>query len=625
MHVHDHPPAVSPNVTAGVLLCARTVGEQLELQFPSASQILSATGATRSRAYEVASEIRQLLPTLVRPPGRPHTEPIEQPVSKIAELRGEALRFVMSHPGCVRLADERGRYGEPWRLFVLGLHERHPDVTLSDLAGALCMPLGTIEDWLRAPRPDAPEEDDGERDEAASEHDGKLAQIETVLCAWRSWSGDFGSFCEHVRRDHRLELGKTAIAQILFAHGERTPARRRGRSRDEHALRGAFETFFPGAQWVADGKTLEILIDGEAFRVNLELVVDAATDAAVGIAVTDEEDSQAVRDAFEDGIATTGEPPLAMLLDNRPGNHTPEVDEALGETMRIRATENRPQNKAHVEGGFGLFSQKTPPIELDTTEPRALARAIATTVAVVFFRAINRAPRRDRDGKSRVDLYARSVTPEEREAARSALRERMRKQELARQTRAARLDPDVRALLDDAFARLGLLDPDGHVRDTIACYPRDAIVDSIAIFAAKRERDTLPEGVDARYLLGIARNVHHVHEADAIIEALLCERLAARDRFLAPLVRERDEILAPATDVATALDALVERLLRSEREIDRRFWIDAVTTALAPCDETARRELAQRAARRIHAVFRLGTRERHRLARLLLRSLWPLA
>ncbi len=80
---------------------------------------------------------------------------------------------------------------------------------------------------------------------------GRQAQIETVLAAWRAWRGDFGAFCEHVRRDHRLELGKTLIANILFAHGERKPVRRSGRSRDEDALRGAFETFFPGAQWSA--------------------------------------------------------------------------------------------------------------------------------------------------------------------------------------------------------------------------------------------------------------------------------------------------------------------------------------------------------------------------------------
>lgn len=74
----------------------------------------------------------------------------------------------------------------------------------------------------------------------------------------------------------------TFIASTLFEHGERTPARRGGRSRDEHALRGAFETFFPGAPWVADGKLLEVLIDGEVSRVKLELAVDAATAPASG-------------------------------------------------------------------------------------------------------------------------------------------------------------------------------------------------------------------------------------------------------------------------------------------------------------------------------------------------------
>ena len=210
----------------------------------------------------------------------------------------------------------------------------------------------------------------------------RTGRLSLSRAAWRAWSGSFGAFCEHVRRDHRVEFGNALVASILFEHGERTPARREGRSRDEHALRGALKTFFPGAQWVADGKALEILIDGERWRVNLELAVDAATGAAVGISVSDEEDSQAVRDAFASGLETTGEPPLALLLDDKPSNHTADVDAALGETMRIRATENRPQNKAHVEGGFGLFAQKVPPIELDTRDPHALALAIAKIVAL---------------------------------------------------------------------------------------------------------------------------------------------------------------------------------------------------------------------------------------------------
>lgn len=610
---------------AGLLLCARSHAVQHGLTLPSADEILGATGATRSRAYEIARQIDELLPTLVRGPGRPRGERTPAPAIETAALRAEVLRFVMTRPGCVQRHDERARYSEAFRLFVIELRERHAGLPLTDFADALDLPLGTVEDWLRAPRlPATQRDDETSEQDTPKEQDAKLAQIETVLVTWRAWSGDFTSFCDHVRRDHRLDLGNTMIGNILFAHGVRTPLRRGGRSRDEHALRGAFETFFPGAQWIADGKALDVLIDGEHFGVNLELAIDAATDAAVGISVRDEEDSRAVAEAFDNGVQTTGQAPLAALLDNRPSNHTPDVDAALGDTMRIRATLGRPQNKAHVEGAFGLFAQKVPPLAIDTREPRALARQIALLVAIVFFRALNRAPRRDRHGKTRVDLYAQHVTAEEREAALAALRERMRKQELARQTRAARLDPIVRALLDDAFERLALLDPERHLRDAIACYPRDAIVDAIAIFAGKRERGTLPAGADARYLLGIARNLHHMHEADAITAALLRDRLVARDRFLEQLVHDRDAITASIADLESRLDAFVDRLVRGERTIDRHYWIDASGHLLATIDESARRVLARRACRRIHAAFRLPCRDRALLERLLLRRLWPL-
>jgi hypothetical protein len=603
-------------------LYARQLAKPLKLACASGAEVIAATGATRSRAYELAAEIHDLLATLERPPGRPRAKPTTPAPSALAELRGEALRFVMAQPGCVRTESERMQYAPAWRSFVIAMAERHAEVQPSELADALCMPLGTLEDWLRSPalEPVGPVsiEPDEERERGA-----KLAQIETVLDAWRAWRGDFSAFCEHVRRDRRLDLGKTLIANILFAHGVRRPARRPGRSRDEHALRGAFETFFAGAQWVADGKQVEVTIDGKVHRVNLELVVDAASDAAVGIDVRAEEDSAALVTAFEDGTRTTGEAPLALLVDNRPSNHTPEVDAALGDTMRIDATPARGQNKAHVEGAFGLFAQKVPALVLDTTDSRGLARSIALMIAMTFFRALNRAPRRDRAGRSRLELYAQEdVTTEEREAARASLHERMRKQQLARQTRAARIEPEVRALLDDAFARLSLLDPERRVRDAIACYPRNAIVDAIAIFEAKQQRGTLPAGADARYLLGIARNLDHVHEADAITQALLRQRVEARDHFLDALRRERDGIVTEA-DLDTRVDALTQRLVAADRELDRLFWIDALVLE-APVEQNERQAFARRCARRIHACFALSTHERYRLVRILLRSLCPI-
>jgi hypothetical protein len=629
-------------VIAGLLLVARGHEATHELPFSSVDRILAATKGSRSRAYEIKQAIEAHLLELERPPGRPRTEPASAPVAVRAALMHEMLCFLMAHPGCLEVGEQRARYADVYRHFVLELRERHADVAAAEFAHTIAIPLGTLEDWLRSPpilestvaEPStageaAPCDDSATADvpdpEREAKRDARQAQIETVLTAWRAWHGSFGAFCTHIRRDHRLEFGTTLIASILFEYGLRVPARRDGRSRDDEALRKSFEIFFPGAQWVGDGKQLPVVIDGKTFHRNLELVVDAASDAAVGISVRDEEDSAAVVQAFTQGVATTGGAPLALLLDNRPSNHTPEVDAALGDTLRIRATPGRPQNKAHVEGSFGLFAQKVPPIDLDTRDPHALATAVARLVATTFFRALNRASRRDRAGKTRAQLYEQPVTPEQHEAARTALRDRMRKQELARQTRAAHRDPVLAALLDDAFARLGLLDPERHVRDAIACYPRDAIVDAIAIFSGKRTAGTLPKDVDARYLLGIVRNLHHRHESEPITEALIRERLAAHDRFLAPLVAERAAILSASDDdVGAALVALVDRLVRAERTIDRHVWLDAAADLVMPQLPDVRIALAKRAARRIHATFALSTHDRAHLERALLRRLWPL-
>jgi hypothetical protein len=118
---------------------------------------------------------------------------------------------------------------------------------------------------------------------------------------------------------------------------------------------------------------------------------------------------------------------------------------------------------------------------------------------------MNQRPRRDRNGRSRANLYTDKPSDEQIAQARAALLERHRKQELARQTILARQDPNVHALLDDAFAQLHLADPERHFRAALARYSRDAIVEGIAIFAAKRAAGVLPDGADVRYLLGIVK------------------------------------------------------------------------------------------------------------------------
>lgn len=448
--------------------------------------------------------------------------------------------------------------------------------------------------------------------------------VQTVLDAWRRWDGSFVDFCEHLQRDQLVPFGRDLVRRILEVHGERSTARRTGRSPDELALRGGFRTYFAGAQWVGDGMQVPVVIDDQRFVFNLEFDIDAHTAAVVGVSVRDEEDSAAVIDAFNDGVSTTASPPLALLLDNRPSNHTPAVDAALGDTLRIRATLRRPQNKAHVEGAFGLFSQVLPMLVLDTrTGPHQLASRLLTLVAQIWARTTNHRPRRDRAQNSRVDLYAQKPTVEQIDEARKALRETLARQELARRTLEARRRPDILALLDQAFAGLELLDPQRHIRLAIAGYPRDAIVSGIAIYRAKKCANTLPEGVDARYLLGIVKNVSAKTEGEFLAEELFDQRTAMRDRILAPLIAERDALRA-AGNLDLTIATCVDHALAIPTSLERSFWLTALADVIAAEPEEARRKLFLSAGRRIEATFAVAPSERHDALRYLAERLIPL-
>ena len=616
---------VPSSLAAGLLLCAIPLLASCGLPHPTATTAIEATGVGRSRAYEVKAAIEAVLPDLVRPPGRPTVPPQALSSSETEALTREVTRYLMDHPGCVHGSPQRHRYSGGFHRFVLELWERDPELDIAAFAEAVVVPLGTLKDWVR-----------GGRDAVADlEHINLTAQpgdkakgprIESILAAYKAWTGSFPAFCDHVQLHQHIPWGRTTIGDVLDVHGMRKRKRRRGRRPDEKALRGQFETFFAGAQWSADGSPLSVTIDGRTFTFNLELNVDTHTGALVGMSMRDTEDGAAVAEAFADSVATTGARPIAQLLDNRHSNHTEEVALALGDTLKIRRTQGRPQNGAHVEGGFGLFQQMAPDIMLDTTSDRELARQALSLVVLTWARTLNHRPRDDEDGRSRVRRYEDDTpTLEDVEAARTALAERLRKQDLARITRKARLDPVTRQMLDQAFDRLGLLDPDGAIRDAIAGYPLDAVLAGLAIFEAKRERGTLPDDVGGLYLKGIVRNIADEDEGIAIAEKLWQARHVAGDLVLARLddKREHHEL-----DVAEPMDLVrrfVDLAMATERAMDRAFWLRAVADTLTEQPTNEHRAAFLVAARRIYATRRTPKKLREAATRRLAVMVRPIA
>jgi hypothetical protein len=614
-----------PQVIAGLLLAARDYLRPAELPHPSVEEILVQTTARRSAAYAARERLVALLPTLWRPPGRPPT-PAATPPPGTDAISQAVLAFVMDHPGCVHGSAARRQYSAAFRRFLLDLRQQHAALDLMAFASAAGVPLDTLRDWERVPAAPAPVTPTSSppADRPATDP----LHVETVLAAWHTWEGDLAPFCTHVRDHLLVPFGRTAITAILEAHGVYQPRRRQGRSPDETALRQAFETFFPGAQWVGDGTPVTVTLDGQRFTFNFELIVDAASAACVGASVRDAEDSVALTAALADGVATTGAPPLSVLVDNRPSNLTPEVAQTVAatDTTLLPATPGRPQNKGHVEGAFGLFFQVLPALVLTAVSPRELARQILQLAITIWARTLNGRPRAARGGHSRRELYYVQPTPEEIATARAALEARLKRQLAARQTAQARLDPQVRQLLAAAFSRLGFADPDGHLQTAIARYPLAALVDGLAIFDGKLAAGTLPADVDGpRYLLGIVRNVALRREAEEIAEAMLRARLAAQDAILTPLVVRHRALLDAHTSPAVRLVAFIDAALQADVFLARLFWLQAAGDCIREAASPERSRLYQRAVRIINAAPRLLHADRLEAARTLAHRAFPLA
>jgi hypothetical protein len=267
-----------------------------------------------------------------------------------------------------------------------------------------------------------------------------------------------------------------------------------------------------------------------------------------------------------------------------------------------------------------------PVLAITATAPKEIARQLLQLVVKTWGRTLNHRPRRDRNGRSRVELYTEaSPTPEQIEQARLALEQRRKRQELAHKTLVARQDPVVRRLLDEAFARLGLDDPTDNLRSAIARYPLDAVVNGVATFEGKRLADTLPAGVDGRYLLGIVKNISAQDEGWRITDALLRLRVEARDQLLVPLQCSLDQTLRCFTDPPDTLKTLIDRALAADRQLDRVFWLGAAADLIAQQDDSRQADLLRFASRRVHATFSVPVDQRQPVVRFLCSRVIPLA
>lgn len=436
--------------------------------------------------------------------------------------------------------------------------------------------------------------------------------LRQLFALWEEWHGNLVDFCRMVRDQYRLRYSTSFIGDALHAAGLRFRERRS--SEQAPWTPGTFRTCFPGAQWVGDGTSIAVYFLGRAFVFNVEVMLDAASNALVGLNISDAEDEEALLRAYEAGIETAGSPPLAVVLDNRPSNHTPGAAEALNGTMVIRSTPARPESKAPVEGAFGLFRQAMPPLFLEGESQREIVRSFLKAVTTAWGRGRNGRPRRRLGGRSPVEAYRHAApTQDELDRAVRELRERQRRQEVAWQTLEARRDPVRLRLLSLGLDELGIPDPKSSLATQLACYSREAITYGLATFQTKRDLGTLPPDVDAgRYLGGIIRKDHEkrglLHFADHLLE----QRVRLRDFSLEPLARLAESLRAQVSPFDLPR-SYTDQALNAKFDIDFRFWAGAAAQALAALPADQRSRAYKHLYRHIAATFKTPVERRENL------------
>ncbi len=339
---------MTPALQAAVGLEALAMFRQLGLPCAiTSSELCAQLGVTRSYAYEQRDRLRTSLER------DPTTQACEACRDKDHAIRCHAitiavLEYRATHPGA-QVEGRRTVYSDGLRELVVSLAEANAELEQVALADACRIPLPTFKQWRAQAQPNANASsapppvtnvqtpaDPGAAPVAvappAAESStptptaGFSLEMIRIIREYERWEGSLPAFVEHLRRHLDLHWGREHLTQLLHLAAARALLRR---PPPAPSTRGSSFRPPPGVQWTSDGKQVKVVIDGQTVEVAWQPMVDVGSTATVGEAVRVNEDTAGVVAAFEEGVATTGDAPRAMLLDNKACNTNQALRDAL--------------------------------------------------------------------------------------------------------------------------------------------------------------------------------------------------------------------------------------------------------------------------------------------------------
>jgi len=636
---------MTPALQAAIGLEALAMFRRLGLRCAvTSSEVCAQLDVTRSYAYEQRVRLQAALEREVT------ARACEACRDKDHALRCHAitiavLEYRATHPGAW-VEGRRTVYSDGLRDLVVSLAEANADLEQGAFADACRLPLATLKPWRAqvranangtstpppvanvqapadtgaAPTAIAPRTADSSTTSATA---GFSLEMIRILGEYERWEGSLPAFVEYLRRHLDVHWGREHVTQLLHLAAARALLRR---PPPAPSPRGGSFRPPPGVQWTSDGKQLKVIIDGRLVEVAWQPMVDVGSTATVGAAVRANEDTAGVVAAFEEGVATTGDAPRALLLDNKACNTNQALRDAVpDETLLIHATLGRPQNKAVVEGKFGLFTQELGPVVavVDTSTTKRLALTVSEAVTRAYAAGCNHRPRR-KDGKTPYELYRdRNRSPEVIAAVVNTLRAIKDRIDQRAAREAAGRDPRVLAAFEHACTRFGFQD-EGDLRGCVRRLGIESIEEAIAIYAAKLRAGSLP--VDAnnlRYFVGIARSCQTDRELLCFEEELVAQ--IARRGELTQAYLERRAAAYAEFDPAARLNVIIDEILTAPpiAPVAHHFWRRCLSAVAETVPSERRGAVRRSICDRIRRRYTVTKQRRHALVDEVVRLLTP--
>lgn len=582
---------LSKTIQLGVIVLALRLLGKLHVPAPRIiSLVARLLGVSRKAGYEAAERIEKALSEEKATKGE---EKDLRHENRILRIRNQVLTYQCEHPG-VRFG-ERGRHlpAEARSFCVRLLRDFKEDLSESEIAALLGVPLSSLRRWDREADEDAafPAKPDrrGLHRHATAEDARAVAQ-EFKKLRERGESLTLEEFTEHYRRQHpERPLDRRTITRILQAEGLREVETRNS----TEPYHEKFEIFFPGAQVAIDATKCHVTFKGdspERITVVKEVAIDIATQTILGDALETHENSRGVRrvlvEARKECVSL-----LAVLSDNGSANRsetTRHFIERESGALGIFSFPYHPQTNGHLEGVFGQFSRIAGEFEIDDSSREALARSIVEVIFRVYGHFHNYSPRKRLDGMSPLEYLRRfgKPPPEKIEEARRGLERRKERSEARRYPPERLSDPRFRSLVRGALEHCRIHKALDEALSALLHYESQAIESAATAFFTYSQRDSFDESKRTfPYFMGIVRRKQkEIDEGRARAEVgrqkvrrLQAECEAQQQKLEREKAQEAEDLRREPERVVLSYADL---LLRGGLRLMRRTWTEGLRRGL---------------------------------------------